>query len=142
MFSLAVGREELYKQISLACVESVRSVWATLGFPLLTAGMLSRFTLLRLQVALQGYCLKRALGSVHFPSLSRSGSGSWVLHKGADSVGPVFFAFPGRSISSDQVLGEHTLQVQCVLSPPRPQPLVSGRSRLQCAVCLFWRADL
>ena len=34
-------------------------------------------------------------GFVHFPGLSRSGSGSQVLHKGADLVGPVFCALPG-----------------------------------------------
>ena len=39
-------------------------------------------------------CLRQALGCVHFPGLSRSGSGSGsqVLQKGADSVGPVFCA--------------------------------------------------
>ena len=56
--------------------------------------VLSRSTLLRLQVPLQGNCPKRALGCVHFPGLSHSGSGSWVLHKGADSVGPAFCALP------------------------------------------------
>ena len=54
--------------------------------------VLSWSTLLRLQVALQGNCLKQALGCVHFPGLSCSGSGSPVLHKGIDSVGPVFCA--------------------------------------------------
>ena len=39
-------------------------------------------------------CRERALGCVHFPGLSRSGSGSWVFHKGTDSVGPVFCALP------------------------------------------------
>ena len=39
-----------------------------------------------------GNCLRWALGSIHFPGLSCSGSGSWVLHKGADLVGPAFFA--------------------------------------------------
>ena len=29
-----------------------------------------------------------------FPGLSHSGSGSWVLHKGTDSVGPVFCVLP------------------------------------------------
>ena len=47
-----------------------------------------------LQVALQGNCLRWALGCVHFPGLSCSGSGSQVLHKGTDSVGPSFYAFP------------------------------------------------
>ena len=40
--------------MSLACVGSARSVSATLGLPPLTVGVLSRSTLLRLQVALQG----------------------------------------------------------------------------------------
>ena len=31
---------------------------------------------------------------VHFPVLSHSGSGSQVPHKGTDSVGPAFCAFP------------------------------------------------
>ena len=59
-------------------VWGVRGVWATLGLSLLTACVFSRSTLLRLQVALQGNCLKQALGCVHFPGLSCSGSGSWV----------------------------------------------------------------
>ena len=60
---LAVGREEHCKQISLACVGSAPSVWATLGLPLFTACVLSQSTLLRLQAALQGNCLKWALGA-------------------------------------------------------------------------------
>ena len=42
----------------------------------------------------EGNCLKWALGYVHFPGLSCSGSGSQVLHNGAHSVGPVFCALP------------------------------------------------
>ena len=57
-------------------------VWA---FPVYTA---------QAQVALQGNCLRRALGCMHFPGLSRSGSGSQVLHKGTDSVGHAFCALP------------------------------------------------
>ena len=75
MFSCAVGREGHCKQISLACVGSVHSVWATLGLPLLTTCVLSRSTVLGLQVALQGNCLRQALGCVHFPGLCGSGSG-------------------------------------------------------------------
>ena len=41
-----------------------------------------------------GNCLMRALGCVHFPGLSRSGSGTRVLHKGTDLVGPAFCALP------------------------------------------------
>ena len=31
---------------------------------------------------------------VHLPALSHSGSGSWVVHEGTDSVGPAFCALP------------------------------------------------
>ena len=41
-----------------------------------------------------GNCLMQALCCMHSPGLSRSGSGSRVLHKGADLVGPVFCACP------------------------------------------------
>ena len=94
MFICAAGREEHCKQISLACVGRARSVWATPCLPPLTACVLSRSTLLRLQVALQGNCLNQALGCVRFPGLTHSGSGSRVLHKGTDSVGPAFCALP------------------------------------------------
>ena len=70
------------------------TVSVTLGLPPLTPCVLSPSTLLRLQVALQRKCLKRALGCVHFPGLSRSGSGSRALPKGADLVGPGFCALP------------------------------------------------
>ena len=40
---------------------------------------------------------EQALSCVHFPGPSCSGSGSQVLHKGADLVGPAFCAFPGRA---------------------------------------------
>ena len=50
-----------------------------------------------------GNCLKQTLGCMHFPGLSHSGSGAWVLHKGADSVGPAFCALTGPSSSGDQV---------------------------------------
>ena len=107
LFSRAVGREEHCKQISLACVESACGVWATLCLPLLMVCVLSWSTLLRLQVTLQGNCLKWSLCCVNFPGLSHSGS--QVLPKGKDSVGPEFVPFPGLNISGDQVLGKHTL---------------------------------
>ena len=37
-------------------------------------------------------CLRQALGCMYFPGLSHSGSGSWVLHKDTDMVGPAFCA--------------------------------------------------
>ena len=94
MFNCAAGREEHCKQISLVCVGSAHSVWATLGLPLLMVCVLSQSILLRLQVALQGNCLRWALCCVHFLDLHHSFSGSWVLHKGTDSVGPEFCALP------------------------------------------------
>ena len=44
--------------------------------------VLSLSMLLRFQVALQGNCLRRALGCVHFPGLSHSGLGSLVPPQG------------------------------------------------------------
>ena len=94
MFNCAAGREEHCKQISLACVESAHTVWATLGLPLHMACVLSWSALLRFQVAQQQNYLRWVLGCVHFPDLHCSGSGSQVFHKGTGSVGPVFCALP------------------------------------------------
>ena len=140
MFSCAVGREEHCKQISLVCVGSVRSVWATLGLPPLTACVLSLSTLLRLQVALQGNCPKWALGFVHFPGLSHSCSGSWVLHKGTDSVGPAFCALPRcEQLRRPGAWREHSPQVGSVSSPPRSQPLgFLGVQREHCLRCVVY----
>ena len=41
-----------------------------------------------------GNCLRGALGCMHFPGLGHLGSGYWLLHKGADLVGPAFCALP------------------------------------------------
>ena len=142
-----MGREEHCKQISLACVGSARSVWGTLGLPPLMACVLSQSTLLRLQVALQANCLKWALGCMHFPGLSRSGSGSPVLHKGADSVGPAFCAFPrSEQPRRPGAWRAHSPQVGWgILSPPLSQLLgfldAQREHRLTCAVCLLWGID-
>ena len=95
-----------------------------------------------------GNCLMRALVCMHFPGLSHSGSGSRVLHKGTDLVGPVFCAHP----RSKQLRwpGAWRAQLPPVegydLSPPPSQPLgflgVQWACLLRCAVCLFWKADL
>ena len=42
-----------------------------------------------------GNCLRPALGCMHFPGLSHSGSGTWVVLRSADSVGSAFCALPG-----------------------------------------------
>ena len=104
-----MGREEHCKQILLVHLGSAHSIWTTLGLPQLTACVLSQCTLLRLQVALQGNCLKQALGCVHFPGLICSGSGSRVLHKGTDLVGHVFCALP----RSEKLRQPGTLGVHC-----------------------------
>ena len=149
MFSRAVGREEHCKQISLVCVGSTRSVWATLGLPLLTACVLSWSTLLRLQVAVQRSCLKRALGCVYFPGLSHSGSGSWYSTKAQTQLGlhfePAFCALPSsEQLRQPGAWGRHTPQVWCILSPPWSQLLgfLGAQLHLRYAMCLFWGADL
>ena len=138
-----MGRGEHCKQIYLACVGSARSIWTTVGLPLLTAYVLSRSTLLRLQVALQGNCLKWALGYVPFPGLSSSGSGSWASTKVQTWLGLSFVPFPGLSSSGDQTLGERALpRWGASYRLPRPSCSVFWVHHLSCAVCLFWGADL
>ena len=95
-----------------------------------------------------GNCLRQALGCVHFPGLSHSGSGSQVLHKGTDSVGPTFCALP----RSEQLRWPGAWRAQsppgwgCILLPAPSQQLgflgVQWACLLRCAVCLFWGADL
>ena len=68
----------------------VLAVSATLGLPLFTAFMLPQSTLFRLQVALQG----AGPGLHALPRSKPLRLDSRVLHKGADSVGPAFYAFP------------------------------------------------
>jgi len=41
-----------------------------------------------------GNCLRPALGCMHLPGLSRSDSGTQVVLRGADLVGPAFCALP------------------------------------------------
>ena len=83
----------LQTDITGVCGECLQCLGHT-GLSPLTACVLSWSTLLRLQVALQGNCPKRALGFTHFPGLSCSGSGSQVFHKATDSVGHAFCALP------------------------------------------------
>ena len=80
------------KQITLAYA---RSASATLGLPPLTARAPSLPTLLRLYLGCSaGNHPRLALGCMHLPGLSRSGSGTRVVLRGADSVGPAFCALP------------------------------------------------
>ena len=55
-----------------------------------------------------------ALGCMHLPGLSHPGSGTRVVLRGADSVGPAFCALPGS-----EVFGKHG---RCDLSPAPSLP--------------------
>ena len=88
------GREGCCKQIILACA---RSASATLGLP-----------------PVHGAC-SLPVGCLHFPGPSRSGSGTRVVLRGADSrLGLRFVPFPDPSSSGDKVLGVWEC---CDLSP-------------------------
>ena len=67
-----------------------------------------------------GNHLRLALGCMHLPGLSRSGSGTQEVLRGADLVGLHFVPFPGPSCSGDQVFGERG---SCNLLPPPSLPL-------------------
>ena len=90
-------------------------------------------------------CKERALCCVHFPGLSRSGSGSPQRHRLSWACvlcpSQVQAAQATRCLASSLSPGG-----ECILSPPRSEPLsFLGGSRcahLQCAMCLFWEADL
>ena len=108
-----MGREERCKQITLASVGSARSVSATLGLPPLTGCVLSLSTLLGSRLLCQELS-EAGPGLYALPRSKPLSSGTWILHKGTDFVGPVFVPFLGLSSSSDQVLGEN----DCDLWPP------------------------
>ena len=59
-----------------------------------------------------------ALGCVHLPALSRSGSGTWVVLRGADSVGPVFWC-PSQ-VQAAQVIRCLVSVVAATYRLPRP----------------------
>ena len=61
-----------------------------------------------------GNCLRPALGCMHLPGLSRSGSGTWVVLRGAHSVGPAHCALPGSG------------QLGCLASAPVSAAWFSG----------------
>ena len=107
--------------------------------------VLSLSMLLSHQVALQRNCLKWALGCVHFPGLSHSDSGSWVLHKRTDSVGPAFCVLPrSEQLRQPGAWRAHSPQVWCILSPPcQPLEFLGGSRRaLSGVLCFFWGAHL
>ena len=82
---------------------------------------------------------------MHFTSLSPSGSGSQVLHKGTDSVGHVFCALPRpKQLRQPAAWQAHCPRWAMCLNLPSPHHLFPGCAahHLRCAVCLLWGADL
>ena len=72
-------------QTTLTCALSVS---AMLGLPPLIAHTAQALG------CSSGNCLRLALGCMHLPGLSCSGSGTQIVLRGADSVGPAFCALP------------------------------------------------
>ena len=112
--TLRGGREGCCKQITLACA---RSASATLGLlPVHGACSLSAHTAQALGCSNGNYPWP-ALGCLHFPGPSRSGSGTRVVLRGTDSqLGLRFVPFPDPSSSGDELFGAHDC---CDLWPPR-----------------------
>ena len=106
MFSCVVGRKGCCKQISLACVGSVRSVWTTLDLPQLKAACASS-----VYTAQAPGCSSGALSKMGyvFHALPRSKplkfSGTLRGHK-LGCLGVLFVSFPSLSSSGAQVFGE------------------------------------
>ena len=101
------------------------------GFAPVHGCVLPLSTLLRLQAALQG-----AGPELHaLPRPKPLRSGSQVLHKDADLVGPAFYAFPRRSGSGNRELEERTLPSVVRLLPSTVPASVSGRA-LSGASCV------
>ena len=112
--ALRGGREGCCKQITLACA---RSASATLGLsPIHSACSLSAHAAQALGCSTRNHP-RPALSCLHFPGPSRSGSGTRVVLRGADSrLGLCFVPFPDPSSSGDEVFGARD---RCDLSPPR-----------------------
>ena len=92
--------------------------------------------------------MRQALRCMYFPGLNHSGSGSWVLHRGADLVGPAFCALPrSEQLRRPGAWRAHPhVCVGGVVSSSLSQLLiflgVQCACFLRCAVCLCWGADL
>ena len=111
--ALRGDRERCCKQITLVCA---RSASATLGLsPVHGACSLPAHAAQPLGCSTRNHPWP-ALGCLHFPGPSRSGSGTRVILRGADfRLGLRFLPFPDLSSSGDEVFGAHDC---CDLSPP------------------------
>ena len=109
---------------------STRSVPATLGLP--------RSRLCALPV-----CTAQAPGcSIWSGPCVVCGSSFRVLHKSADSVGPVFCAFPARAAQAARSLTGALSPGAARLLPSAVPASVSGWVPVGCTLCLFWGAGL
>ena len=122
-FSPAAGRAGRCRQTSL-CVGSAHSVPGTVGLPR------SRVCALPVYAAQAPGCFIRSGPCVV------CGSSFRALHKSADSAGPVFCAFPGRSSSGSQELDGRTLPGAVRLLPSATPASVSTHASLVCAPCV------
>ena len=103
LFSLRGGREGCCKQITLACA---RSASATLGLPPVHGACSLPAHAAQALGCSAGNHPWPALGCLHFPGPSCSGSGTRVVLRGADSrLGLRFVPFPDPSSSGDEVFG-------------------------------------
>ena len=131
MFSCAAGREGCCRQMSLACVGSTRSVPATLVLP-------CSWRMCFPHLYCSGSRLlyrEQALSCMHFPGLSRSGSGSRVLHKSAGSIGPAFCPSPTRAAQAARSLtGSFSLGAARLIPSVVPASVSAHQSGAPC-VC-------
>ena len=112
--ALRGGREECCKQITLACA---RSASATLGLPPVHGTCSLSAQAAQALGCSAGNHPWPALGCLYFPGPSRSGSGTRVVLRGANSwLGLCFVPFPDPSSSGDEVF---CTRACCDLSPPR-----------------------
>ena len=120
------------------CLGSACSVWTTLGLPQLAECAFQVYTA-QAPGCSAGAPSKAGPAFVHFPGLSRSGSGSPILCKGTDLVGHVFCALPRSEQLRQLVLGKcFDSGGPCILITS----LVPAAQFPGCAACLLWAVDL
>ena len=146
MFSRAVGREEHCKQISLACVVSARSVWATLGLPPLTG--VCAFSVYTAQApGCSAGELSKAVPGLHALPRSKPLRFRFLGTPQRHRLGWACVLFPSHDLSLPRCLVS-TLSpggsVHLITSPVPAAwfPDVQWACRLRCAVRLLWGADL
>ena len=141
MFSCAVGREEHCKQISLACAGSAHSVSATLVLPLLMACVLSQFQapgcyageLSKVGPGLHAL-LRSKLLRFRFLGTPQSHRLSWACIVCSSQV--------RAAQATSCMVSTLSSGVVCLITSAVPAAQVSRCAHLQCAMCLFWGADL